>query len=92
MDILEQRFDEVVAKLKALPSEGPAQPSNELKLKLYGLFRQAQDGDAEGRRPSPFDPSPGSNTTPGRTTKAWRGKKRCANTSRPSKTSRKRTA
>ena len=55
MDFLEQRFDEVVAKIKALPSEGPTQPSNELKLELYGLFRQARDGDVEGRRPSPFD-------------------------------------
>ena len=55
MEFLEQRFDEVVAKIKALPSEGSTQPSNELKLKLYGLYRQARDGDAEGRRPSPFD-------------------------------------
>jgi acyl-CoA-binding protein len=55
MDSLEQRFDEVAAKVKALPSEGPAQPSSELKLELYGLYRQARDGDVEGRRPSPFD-------------------------------------
>ena len=55
MDTLERRFEEVAAKIKALPSEGAAQPSNEMKLKLYGLYRQARDGDVEGRRPSPFD-------------------------------------
>jgi acyl-CoA-binding protein len=43
MERLKERFDEVVAKMRALPASGPAQPSNDLKLKLYGLFRQARD-------------------------------------------------
>ncbi|MGO9770695.1 MAG: acyl-CoA-binding protein [Roseiarcus sp.] len=55
MKTLEQRFDEVVAKIRSLPSDGPAQPSNELKLELYGLFRQARDGDAPDDGPSAFD-------------------------------------
>ena len=55
MERLKERFDEVVAKIRALPAGGPAQPSNDLKLKLYGLFRQATDGDAEGERPGLFD-------------------------------------
>ncbi|MGD0642072.1 MAG: acyl-CoA-binding protein [Roseiarcus sp.] len=55
MKSLEQRFDEVVAKIRSLPSDGPAQPSNELKLELYGLFRQARDGDAPDEGPSAFD-------------------------------------
>lgn len=55
MNDLERRFDEVVAKIKALPKSGPAQPSNDLKLRLYGLFRQAEDGDAQGEKPGMFD-------------------------------------
>jgi diazepam-binding inhibitor (GABA receptor modulating acyl-CoA-binding protein) len=55
MDMIQQRFDEVVARIKELPPEGPAQPSNELKLRLYGLFRQARDGDAHGEKPGMFD-------------------------------------
>jgi acyl-CoA-binding protein len=55
MDQIAQRFDEVVAAIKALPANGPAQPSNELKLKLYGLFRQAKDGDVHGDKPGALD-------------------------------------
>lgn len=56
MKKLQQRFDEVVARIKALPALGPAQPSTDLKLKLYGLFRQARDGDVHGDKPGLFDP------------------------------------
>ena len=52
---LEQRFGELVDKLRALPADGPAQPSSALKLELYGLFRQARDGDAPGRAPGGLD-------------------------------------
>ena len=52
---LEQRFDELVGKVRALPADGPAQPSSALKLELYGLFRQARDGDAPKRGPGGFD-------------------------------------
>jgi diazepam-binding inhibitor (GABA receptor modulator, acyl-CoA-binding protein) len=56
MDRIAKRFDEVVARIKALPADGPAKPSNELKLNLYGLFRQARDGDVHGDKPGLFDP------------------------------------
>ncbi len=52
---LEQRFVELVGKVRALPADGPARPSGALKLELYGLFRQARDGDAPGRAPGGFD-------------------------------------
>ncbi|WP_374547048.1 acyl-CoA-binding protein [Rhodoblastus sp.] len=55
MDEIARHFDEVVARIKALPANGPAQPSNELKLALYGLFRQARDGDVHGDKPGVFD-------------------------------------
>jgi acyl-CoA-binding protein len=30
-------------------------PGNDAKLKLYGLFKQATSGDADGKRPGRFD-------------------------------------
>lgn len=53
--LLERRFGELVAKIRSLPEDGPAQPSSTLKLELYGLFRQARDGDAPKRAPGGFD-------------------------------------
>jgi len=32
-----------------------AKPSNEVLLKLYGLYKQATEGDVSGDRPSGFD-------------------------------------
>ena len=55
MGDIASRFEQVVARIKALPADGPAQPSNELKLKLYGLFRQARDGDVHGPKPGLLD-------------------------------------
>lgn len=50
------RFDEVVEKIRILPAEGAKKPSAELKLRLYGLYRQALDGDCVGAAPGLFDP------------------------------------
>ncbi|MGA2492324.1 MAG: acyl-CoA-binding protein [Roseiarcus sp.] len=55
MKTLEGRFNELVAKIKSLPADGPAQPSSALKLNLYGLFRQARDGDAPDQAPGGFN-------------------------------------
>ncbi|HUO55309.1 MAG TPA: acyl-CoA-binding protein [Rhodoblastus sp.] len=55
MDGLQVRFDEIVSKIKALPADGPARPPNDLKLKPYGLFRQACDGDVHGEARGLFD-------------------------------------
>ena len=52
---LEARFEELVGKIRALPADGPAQPTSALKLELYGLFRQARDGDAPARSLGGFD-------------------------------------
>lgn len=48
---LPSRFDAIVAKVRSAPAEGPFKPSNELKLKMYGLYRQATEGDVQGKRP-----------------------------------------
>lgn len=50
MDI-KQQFEQAVAQSKELT----IRPSNEELLLLYGLFKQATDGDANGERPGGFD-------------------------------------
>ncbi len=54
-DQLKQKFTQAVEKIRALPPDGPFKPSNELKLKMYALYRQAMDGDVQGKRPGMFD-------------------------------------
>jgi len=44
-------FEEAVAKSKTLKER----PSNDVLLKLYGLFKQASEGDVKGERPGGFD-------------------------------------
>jgi pimeloyl-ACP methyl ester carboxylesterase/acyl-CoA-binding protein len=49
------RFEAAVAKVASAPSDGSMKPSNEMKLKMYALYRQARDGDAQGKRPGMMD-------------------------------------
>jgi len=44
-------FESAVAKSK----EFTKRPSNEELLQLYGLFKQATEGDVSGERPGGFD-------------------------------------
>lgn len=48
---LQQQFDDAVARSRELTTR----PSNEDLLNLYGLFKQATEGDATGERPGGFD-------------------------------------
>jgi acyl-CoA-binding protein len=48
---LQQQFEQAVARSKELTKR----PSNEELLSLYGLFKQATDGDVDGNRPGGFD-------------------------------------
>lgn len=52
---LQQRFALAVARVRSVPAEGPFKPSNEFKLKMYALYRQATDGDVRGKRPGMLD-------------------------------------
>src|SRR5581483_5772892 len=52
---LGQRFRAAVEKVRTAPPDGPFKPSNELKLKMYALYRQATDGDVRGKRPGMLD-------------------------------------
>jgi diazepam-binding inhibitor (GABA receptor modulating acyl-CoA-binding protein) len=44
---LKVQFDKAVADSKKLPEK----PDNATLLKLYSLYKQATDGDVEGKRP-----------------------------------------
>jgi len=52
---LRARFEAAVERVRTAPADGPLKPSNEMKLKMYGLYRQAQDGDVSGKRPGMMD-------------------------------------
>lgn len=47
----QEQFEAAVAKSKTLSER----PSNDDLLKLYALYKQATDGDANGERPGGFD-------------------------------------
>ena len=47
MSELSTRFEQAVADSKKLPER----PDNATLLKLYALYKQATDGDVDGRRP-----------------------------------------
>ncbi|HUN93170.1 MAG TPA: acyl-CoA-binding protein [Burkholderiaceae bacterium] len=51
MSDLKQRFEQAQADSKNLPQR----PDNATLLKLYGLFKQASGGDANGERPAMTD-------------------------------------
>lgn len=55
MSDFKAEFDATVDKVQNAPSDGPLKPSNELKLKMYGLFSQANKGDVSGKRPGMLD-------------------------------------
>ena len=52
---LEDEFKAAAEKVRTAPAKGPLSPSNELKLKMYALYRQASDGDVQGKRPGMLD-------------------------------------
>lgn len=56
MSDIKQRFDEAVANVRNAPSDGPFKPSRDLQLTMYGLYRQAVDGDATGAKPGMLNP------------------------------------
>ncbi len=53
MTELKQQFEECVSYVQN--SDGNFRPSNELKLEIYGLFKQATEGDVRGKKPAMTD-------------------------------------
>lgn len=53
MSDLKAQFDEAVNLVQT--AEGDFKPSNDLKLQMYSLFKQATEGDVNGKKPGAFD-------------------------------------
>lgn len=51
MATLEQ-FEDAAKRVQNLPKR----PSNDVLLELYGLYKQATEGDVTGKRPGMLDP------------------------------------
>lgn len=49
---LEQQFHAAAEAVQALAED----PGNDVKLRLYALYKQGTAGDATGKRPGMFDP------------------------------------
>lgn len=49
---LEEKFHAAVKAIQRLPNDGTFQPSNEMKLTFYGLYKQATVGPCKESRPS----------------------------------------
>jgi pimeloyl-ACP methyl ester carboxylesterase/acyl-CoA-binding protein len=52
---LAARFEAAVERVRTAPGDGPIKPSNEMKLQMYALYRQAKEGDVTGKRPGMMD-------------------------------------
>ena len=53
MSDLKQQFDEAVNYIQT--ATGDFKPSNELKLEFYALFKQATEGNVNGKKPGLTD-------------------------------------
>lgn len=56
MTDLQKQFEAAVEQVTNAPEDGDFKPSNEYKLRMYALYRQATSGDATGKRPGMLDP------------------------------------
>ena len=52
---IEEQFNGAVKVIRALPKSGPFKPSDDLRLKFYGFFKQATEGPNQSQRPGFFD-------------------------------------
>lgn len=53
MSDLKAKFEATVKMIQS--AEGDFKPSNELKLEMYALFKQATEGDVHGKKPGLTD-------------------------------------
>ena len=55
-DALRAKFDYAVQFIQNLPPKGDFQPSNEMKLSFYSLFKQGTVGDVNKAQPGMWYP------------------------------------
>lgn len=56
MSDLKAQFETAVDQVQNAPSDGSFKPSNDYKLRMYALYKQATDGDVHGKKPGMLDP------------------------------------
>ena len=54
MTAIKEQFNHAVEQVKSTPASKPATP--ETQLKMYALFKQANEGDVKGSKPSMLNP------------------------------------
>lgn len=55
MSDLKAAFEAAVDSVQNAPADGSFKPSNDFKLTMYALFKQATDGDVSGKKPGMLD-------------------------------------
>jgi acyl-CoA-binding protein len=50
---LQKQFEDTLGYIKN--ADGDFKPSNDLKLEMYALFKQATEGDVSGKKPGMMD-------------------------------------
>lgn len=53
MSDLKQQFEDAVNYIQT--AEGDFEPSNDMKLEFYALYKQATEGDVKGKKPGMLD-------------------------------------
>lgn len=56
MSDLKTQFEAAVDKVQHAPNDGSFKPSNDYKLRMYALYKQATQGDVSGKKPGMLDP------------------------------------
>ncbi|GAB6029562.1 hypothetical protein CHUAL_005307 [Chamberlinius hualienensis] len=55
MATTKEKFEAAVNVIKNLPKDGPYQPSNDMKLRFYSLYKQATEGPCQASKPAFWD-------------------------------------
>lgn len=53
MSDLQTQFEAAIQRVET--AEGDQEPSNEVKLQMYALYKQGTQGDVSGKKPGTFD-------------------------------------
>eukprot|EP00920_Eleutheroschizon_duboscqi_P041840 GHVT01100486.1.p2 GENE.GHVT01100486.1~~GHVT01100486.1.p2 ORF type:complete len:103 (+),score=14.22 GHVT01100486.1:3329-3637(+) len=56
-DVIHNDFVRASSYVRALPKDGPVQPTTEQQLEFYKYFKQATEGDVTGDCPSILSPT-----------------------------------
>ncbi|KAK7080186.1 Acyl-CoA binding domain containing 5 [Halocaridina rubra] len=51
----EERFEAAIKIIRSLPKDGPFQPSHDMMLKFYGLYKQAMEGPCNEPKPAFYE-------------------------------------